>query len=125
MKKSKVSKIMLIIAMVAIVCCISNINYATSNLNEIIGGGTDNIESIPDLPGEGSTTPTPQPDEGNNTPNDIQSIGQVPTGNNTSNITGNTKLPAAGANDTLLFGLIAISAIAAIYTYKKVRDYSA
>lgn len=124
MKKSKVSKIMLIIALIAIVCCISSKNYATSNLNDIIGVGTDNIESIPDLPGEGSTTPT-QPDNGNNTPSDIQSIGQAPTGNNTADITGNTKLPSAGANDTLLFGLIAISAVAAIYTYKKVRDYSA
>lgn len=123
MKKSKVSKIILMMVVVGIICCISGINHATSNLNDIIGGEDDKINDIPTIPG-GST---PNPDEGNNTNTPTTPIGGNNTENTTKNITGNTNttLPKAGANDTLLFGLIAISAVAAIYTYKKVRDYTA
>ncbi len=123
MKKSKVSKIMLMMAVVTIICCISGVNHATSNLNDIIGGGDGQISDIPTIPG-GNSTQNPPADNGNNTPT-------TPTtpigGNNTNTPTGNTNtaLPKAGANDTLLFGLIAVSAVAAIYTYKKVRDYTA
>lgn len=122
MKKNKVSKIMLMIAVVAIICCISGINQATSNLNDIMGNGDDQISDIPQIPGGNSTQ---NPDNGNNTP--TTPIGGNTTGNTTRNITANTNtaLPKAGANDTLLFGLIAVSAVAAIYTYKKVRDYTA
>ncbi len=117
MKKSKLSKLMLIIAMIITICCVSSIINASSPV-------TDLIQDIPELP-DGNNTPT-TPIGGNNTPKTNTNRNVAPiSGNTNRNITANTALPKTGVNDTMLWVLIGISAVAAVYTYKKVRDYNA
>ena len=79
MKKSKLSKLMLVIAILAIICCVSGVNYA-SNLNDIMGGDDAPISDIPTIPGGSSTQ---QPDNGNNT--NTPTTTTTPIGNRTHN----------------------------------------
>ena len=106
MKKVNVSKIMVLIAIFAIICCISTVNFAT-DVNNL-------IQQIDERPGNN----TPDTNEGNKLPENLTPIG----GTNTAN-TNSTSLPKTGVDDTMMWVLIGVSAVAAIYTYKKVRDY--
>lgn len=68
----------------------------------------------------GSTTTETAP--ANNTP--ANSAGVSSTLTPTVNNTGNTNLPETGIEDsTVLYVVLGVSAVAAIYAYKKVRDY--
>ncbi len=73
----------------------------------------------------GSTTTETAPANNtpaNNTP--ANSAGVSSTLTPTVNNTGNTNLPETGIEDsTVLYVVLGVSAVAAIYAYKKVRDY--
>ena len=120
MKKVNLSKTLVMLVIVTIICCISTINFAgTVDLNQ--------------LPNGNNTSDIPRIDELNNTTNNTATNNA--TVNNTTNVIGNTNrvgnttnttgtLPKTGVDDTIMWVLIGASVIAAIYTYKKVRDYN-
>lgn len=119
MKKVKMREIILGVAIVAILCCISTVNFAsTPDTNDLFKPTNDNeIHDIQELP----TTPT------NNTT--VNNIVTEPANNTVTpiaptNTNNNTTLPKTGVDDTIMWVLIGVSAVAAIYTYKKVRDYN-
>lgn len=105
----KLEKILLIFIMIAIVCGLTGNSKATvGDVNSL------NMGTIPIIQNNVQPTPTPSP-----TPT------PVPIGNITNNNTNNSSsLPKTGANDTAMWILIVACAIAAVYTYKKVRDYN-
>lgn len=123
MKKVNLSKTLVMLVIVTIICCISTINFAgTVDLNQLPNG--NNILNTADIP---------RIDELNNTTNNTATNNA--TVNNTTNVIGNTNrvgnttnttgtLPKTGVDDTIMWVLIGASVIAAIYTYKKVRDYN-
>lgn len=124
MKKVKMREIILGVAIIAILCCMSTVNYASSgNLNDIFG---NEIHDIQELPTDQAPTNTPannivtQPTN-TNTNTNLTPIAPTNTSRNTNT---NTTLPKTGVDDTMMWVLIGISAVAAIYTYKKVRDYN-
>lgn len=99
MKKLKsLEKIILILTVIAVICGISSINYATGDLNDIL----KDPDSIPIKPEEGETKQETQ----------------------TPSTNPNTSLPKTGANDTGIWVLAGACAVIAVYTYKKVRDYN-
>jgi len=120
MKKVKMREVILGIAIVAILCCISTVNYA-SNVNDLFKDPNE-IEDIQQLEPTTSANDTKvnniatQPE--NNT---VESIAPI---NKTTNTNTNKVLPKTGVDDTMMWVLIGVSAVAAIYTYKKVRDYN-
>lgn len=118
MKKVKMREVILGVAIIAILCCISTVNYATGpDYNELFKGQNE-IQNIQELePPTTNTTPV------NNitTPPANNTIAPI---NTTQNKTTNTTLPKTGVDDTMMWVLIGVSAVAAIYTYKKVRDYN-
>ena len=109
MKKVNVIRLMLVVAIFALVCCVSNVNLATTpDVNDII----HDIQTLPE-------NNVPEQNTNTNVPANL-----IPLGTNTnSNTSTNTVLPKTGVDDTMMWVLIAVSAVAAIYTYKKVRDY--
>ncbi len=107
MKKLKsLEKILLIIAVAICICSISTVNKATGT------GDVNDFFNIPTV--ENNTVP-----ENNQTEN-INTIGTVQN----TNTNTNTTLPKTGVNDTAMWVLIGACGVAAIYTYKKVRDYN-
>ena len=107
MKKLKsLEKILLIIAVAICICSISTVNKATGT------GDVNDLFNIPKV--ENNTVP-----ENNQTEN-INTIGTVQN----TNTNTNTTLPKTGVNDTAMWVLIGACGVAAIYTYKKVRDYN-
>jgi len=107
MKKINVKMITAFIVVVALICLVSNVNYATGDINELL----QNIVEIPEEPAPVvEQTPEPAPATTNT----------VPTAQNKAN----TVLPKTGVDDTAMWALIVVSAVAAIYTYKKVKDYN-
>lgn len=107
-KLKKLEKILLIMAVAICICSISTVNKATGtgDVNEIF-----NIQKV-----ENNTVGEPA----NNEVENINTIGVVQN----TNTNTNTTLPKTGVNDTAMWVLIGACAIAAIYTYKKVRDYN-
>ena len=122
MRKVILSKTLVMLVIVAIICCISTINFAgTVDLNQLPNGNNISTNDIPKIDQINGTT--------NNATNNNA------TTNNTTNVIGNTNrignvtnttgtLPKTGVDDTIMWVLIGASVIAAIYTYKKVRDYN-
>lgn len=109
MKKLKISKIMLIVGIIAVICCISNISNAEP------GNSNDIIHEITNLPSDGNNM-VQDPVDTNKPINNID---------NTNNVTTtNTTLPKTGVDDTIMWVLIGVCGLAAVYTYKKVRDYN-
>ena len=120
MRKVILSKTLVMLVIVAIICCISTINFAgTVDLNQLPNGNNISTNDIPKI------------DQINGTSNNATANNA--TTNNTTNIIGNTNrtgnttnttgtLPKTGVDDTIMWVLIGASVIAAIYTYKKVRD---
>ena len=109
--KKFLSKLMLVIGIFAVICCISNISRA-EDANDI-------IHDITQLDPTSTTVPEPTPEPANNVVTEpINNVG----GNNVA--TTNTTLPKTGVDDTLMFVLIGLCGLAAVYTYKKVRDYN-
>ena len=106
------SKVILTLLVVAFICGISTVNMAetpapTNDIGDIVG-------TIPQVSSTPSTTSTPTP-----TPS------TTPIGNlSNKNTTNTTSLPKTGANDTGMWVLIGACVVAAVYTYKKVRDYN-
>lgn len=115
MKKVNVRKIMLMVVVIVALCVISSVNYATGNVNDL-------IENITTLPSNGNNVVNNNVNTNNNVQN-ITPIGGTNTNTN-RNTTTNSVLPQTGVNDTMLWVFIGISVVAAIYTYKKVRDYN-
>lgn len=99
----KLEKIILMIITFALLFSISTVNKAvqTGDPNEL-------FNNIPVKNEDTQTIPT-APTQNTN----------IPTNTNT-----NTSIPQLGANDTAMWVLIAVCAVAAVYTYKKVRDYN-
>ena len=140
MSKSNVKKLLLIIGIVVGICLISNINYATStDINELL----QNITRIPTTSEEETnTTGTATEAEQNVTTipltSDTNNITVIPSDTNTNtntntniskatettNTNTNSTLPKTGVDDTIFWVLIAVTTVAAGYTYKKVRDYN-
>ena len=109
------SKVILTLLVVAFICGISTVNMAetpapTNDIGDIVG----TIPQVSATPSPRST-PTPTP---STTP-----IGNL-SNNKTTNTTNTTSLPKTGANDTGMWVLIGACVVAAVYTYKKVRDYN-
>lgn len=99
----RLEKILLIIITFAVLFSIATVNKAVQT-----GDPNDLFQDIPQVP--------------DNTQQQQQNI---PTPENTNVPTNtNTSLPGLGANDTAMWVLIAVCTVAAIYTYKKVRDYN-
>lgn len=98
----RLEKILLIIITFAVLFSISTVNKAVQT-----GDPNDLFQDIPQVP---DNTQQQQPQN-------------IPTPENT-NVNTNTSLPGLGANDTAMWVLIAVCTVAAIYTYKKVRDYN-
>ncbi len=123
MKKIILSKTLVMLVIVAIICCISTINFAgTVDLNQLPNGNnisTNDIPKIDQINGT-SNNATANNATTNNTTNNTTNI--IGTTNRTGNTTGT--LPKTGVDDTIMWVLIGASVIAAIYTYKKVRDYN-
>lgn len=120
MKKINVREIILVVAIIAMLCSIATSSLAT-DVNDII----QNITELEDnnVVSNNANTATPTNNTTNNTVKNtaINTIGTT----NTSNTAKNTNtLPKTGVDDTMMWVLIGVSAIAAIYTYKKVRDYN-
>lgn len=103
-------KVILMLVIVACICGVSTINNASQPQTNDIG---DIVGTIPQVSATPSPTATPTP-----TPS------SSPIGNLSANSTNSTSLPKTGANDTGMWVLIGACVIAAIYTYKKVRDYN-
>ena len=115
MKKSNVRKLILMVVVITALCIVSSVNYATGNVNDL-------IENITEIPSNGNNVANTNTNT-NNMVQNITPIGGTNTNTN-RNTTTNTALPQTGVNDTMLWVFIGISVIAAIYTYKKVRDYN-
>ena len=99
----RLEKILLIIITFAVLFSIATVNKAVQT-----GDPNDLFQDIPQVPD--NTQQQPQ---------------NIPTPENTNVPTNtNTSLPGLGANDTAMWVLIAVCTVAAIYTYKKVRDYN-
>ncbi len=121
MMKLNLKKVMIVVTIFALICCVSTLSNAsgTPNVNDILGG--NDIQSIPSLPdGDGNNTAQPQ----NTAPTSSTPANLTPLNTNIGNKTTNTALPKTGVDDTMMWVLIGVSAIAAIYTYKKIRDYN-
>ncbi|MCI8519372.1 MAG: LPXTG cell wall anchor domain-containing protein [Clostridia bacterium] len=100
----KLEKILIMLAVIAVICGLATTCSAeTSSIGDIVG----------DIPVLNDPTPTPT-----STPTSTPS--PIPQNNQT----GNTTLPKTGANDTIMWVLLGACTIAAVYTYKKVRDYN-
>ena len=108
MKKVSKIKLMLVVVIFAVICSISTVNYAT--------GIDDLIQNITQLEPTNTAQTTPTVPE-----NTVQNIAPITTTNTTNT---DTKLPQTGVDDTIMWVLIGVSAVAAVYTYKKVRDYN-
>ena len=118
MKKVNLSKTLLMIALIAMICCISTMNFASSvNLNDLPTMNQANGNNTAGNNTVGNNTAT------NNTAN-IANIAANTNGvgNNSTNTSGT--LPKTGVDDTIMWVLIGASIVAALYTYKKVRDYN-
>ena len=119
MKKNNLRKTMLVITIMAVICLMCSLSFASgTDVNDLLNG-------IPDLEDDNNTnTPTvgentaTTPDTNND--NNVQNINTNISNTNTNN----TSLPKTGVDDTIMWGLLIISAVAAVYTYKKVRDYN-
>ncbi len=128
MKKVKVRELILGVAIVAILCCISTVNYATTpDVNDLIrdpntvSQDSNKIQNITELPTTNTTNNNNVANLTRNNTTNNTNVSQIGKVNNTTN---NTTLPKTGVDDTMMWILIGVSAIAAIYTYKKVRDYN-
>lgn len=115
MKKVSVKRVLLIV-MIGLICCVSTISRAGNPSDLLPKDGNNIIQNIEELPDNNQNISTPTP----TTPSPTAPSNLVPAGTDAS--TGNT-LPKTGVDDTIMWVLIAVSAVAAIYTYKKVRDY--
>lgn len=117
MKKLNVKKTMLVVALMAIVCVISNVSYATGNIDDLLRemeSQAGNITVIEDT----------KPEEPTTNQTEVPTTTTTPTENKVEKTNTNTALPKTGVDDTMLWVLIAVSVVAAGYTYKKVRDYN-
>jgi len=102
----KLEKILIMLAVIVVLCGLATTSNAeTSSIGDIVG----------DIPVLNDPTPEPTP-----TPTTTPTPSPIPQNNQT----GNTTLPKTGANDTIMWVLIGACTIAAVYTYKKVRDYN-
>lgn len=107
-KLKKLEKILLIMAVAICICSISTVNKATGT------GDVNDLFNIPKVENNAVTEPA------NNQTENINTIGTVQN----TNTNTNTTLPKTGVNDTAMWVLIGACAVAAVYTYKKVRDYN-
>lgn len=103
----KVKKLILLLITIIFMCSISTINYASD---------VGDIFNIPVV--NNTTKPTNNTTVTNNSVANNTNTSLNKSVNNT-----NTSLPKTGVNDSAMWVLIGACAIAAIYTYKKVRDY--
>ena len=113
MKKLSLKKTMLMVVLMAIVCIVSNVSYATGNIDDLLRemeNQAGNITVIEEPKTNQAVVPT------TTTENKVE--------NTNTNTNTNTTLPKTGVDDTMLWVLIAVSVVAAGYTYKKVRDYN-
>ena len=114
MKKFNVKRVMLVVAIFAAICVVSSISNATGDINELIQNITRiDSDPVPTTTNDTNLTPLPTTNENVNT--------NTNTNINTNN---NSSLPKTGVDDTMLWVFIAVSVVAAGYTYKKVRDYN-
>lgn len=125
MKKVSLRKTILVVAIMVGICLMSSMIYATGDIDDLLG----NIENIQRI--DSNTNTNTNVDGGTNT--NISNVTELPTtksntanstNTNIANNTGTTKLPQTGVDDTVMWVLIGASAVLAIYTYKKVRDYN-
>lgn len=121
MKKVNLSKTLVMLVIVAIICCISTINFAaTVDLNQL--PNSNDVPRIDQINGTTNNATVNNATTNNTTNNTTNIIGTTNRTGNTTNTTGT--LPKTGVDDTIMWVLIGASVIAAIYTYKKVRDYN-
>ncbi len=125
MKKLELlKKVLLMVSVFALISGVSVISKATTgNVEDLLNDpNITNVEHINTAPDQ-STTNTTQNTAPTNTPaNNAGSANIAAVQNNTTNTT--PTLPKTGVSDTAMWLLLAACVIAAIYTYKKVRDYN-
>ena len=117
MKKSSLKKTMLMLVLMAILCIVSNVSYATGNIDDLLRemeNQAGNITVIEEPKTNQTVVPT------TTTENKVENTNT----NSNTNTNTNKTLPKTGVDDTMLWVLIAVSVVAAGYTYKKVRDYN-
>lgn len=105
MKKFRmIEKIILTLVVVAVICGISTVNYATGDVSDLFS----NPVQIPteQEPSQSTQQPTQT---------------QTPT---TPTQTDSAKLPKTGANDTGIWILAGAFVVIAVYTYRKVKYYN-
>lgn len=120
-KLEKVEKILIFLIAVAVMCAI------TTGVSASGSGDANDLSSLVSIP-QGANNVAGN--KASNTASNNTSNTAKNTTNNvarnltvTNNSTNTTPLPKTGVNDTIMWVLIAACGIAALYTYKKVRDY--
>ncbi len=117
-KLERVEKVLLILVVVALICAMGVGVQAsgTGDVNDLLNNG-----EISDIPKYGNNAVQNQPTNNQvaNTPRENLQVNK-----STNNTTNTTSLPKTGVNDTAIWVLVAACGIAAVYTYKKVRDYN-
>ena len=126
MKKVKLfKKVLLMLLVFAFICGVSVINKATGNVEDLLNdSNVTNIEHVNTSTGDNSTN-TANTAQTNTQGTNTQTANIAAVQNNTANKTTNTTtLPKTGVSDTAMWVLVIACVIAAVYTYKKVRDYN-
>ena len=125
MKRTNILKLITIIAVVALIIGASQLSYAANTITPIEksgGNGTNNTVN---------TVSNTESNSTNNTSNNTSNNKSNNTSNNVTNynstipVNNSTALPEAGAESSIgLFVLIGLTAVSAVYTYIKVKEYN-
>ena len=129
MKRTNILKLITIIAVVALIIGASQLSYAANTITPIEksgGNGTNNTVNT-----VSNTESNTESNSTNNTSNNTSNNKSNNTSNNVTNnnstipVNNSTALPEAGAESSIgLFVLIGLTAVSAVYTYIKVKEYN-
>lgn len=127
MKKLELlKKVLLMLSVFALICGASVVSKATTgNVEDLLNDGNiTNVEHRNTASGNTATN-SQNTTQTNTSVNNANPANIAAVQNNKTNTTNTTTtLPKTGVSDTAMWLLIASCVIAAIYTYKKVRDYN-
>lgn len=125
MKRTNILKLITIIAVVALIIGASQLSYAANTITPIEksgGNGTNNtVNTVSNT--ESNSTNNTSNNTSNNKSNNTSN--NVTNNNSTIPVNNSTSLPEAGAESSIgLFVLIGLTAVSAVYTYIKVKEYN-
>ncbi|MFR8104295.1 MAG: hypothetical protein ACLU8F_04345 [Clostridia bacterium] len=115
----KVSKLSLVVLMFAVIVLIGTQVFATNNPIDISDpNAVVTSNNTTDTNAVANTT-------GNTTNNTLPAVNNTTSINNTNSAYNNTSLPKTGAaSDFTIIALVVVCAVAAVYAYKKIKDYN-